>query len=269
MKIRFFFGPPLVFLVLLIPPASSADAQLYRPLIPFKSVSKKEHRTRLSNLAKEYTLYRELPPTVIQGNQEQFEFLLDQLDLTTLIVRNLSLGKQKLRRNSPIEWTGDDGEGLSGRMTLVHREKTKRIYLARGRLKGLFFFPIHGRAVIVANRAARDQQTHSLHLTLYVKLDNRFLDVITHVFSPLLSGAVTGRISKFLAATSIASQAIHEDPERIYQIIRNAEELEEERKSQFSSLFLSRAAAGPLGGESNVQPVSAPSGPAPRETLRK
>ncbi len=194
---------------------------------------------------------------------------MNQLDLTTLIVRNLSLGKQQLRRNSPIEWAGDDGEGLSGRITLVYREKSKRIYLARGRLKGLFFFPIHGRAVIVANRVARDQQTHNLHLTLYVKLDNRFLDVMTHVFSPLLSGAVTGRISKFLTATSIASRAIHEDPERIYQIIRNAEELEEERKSQFSSLFLSRAAAGPPGGESNVQPVSAPSGPAPRKTLRK
>ncbi|MFQ5916042.1 MAG: hypothetical protein ACE5JS_22950 [Nitrospinota bacterium] len=229
----------LAVFLLLIP--TWTFPQLSRPLIPFEAVPKKEDRLRLINISNGYTLYRELSPTVIEGNQEQYDFLLDHLDLTAYVVRRLGLGKQAVRRLEPNVLEGHDGEGLAGRMSLVLREKNKRIYLARGRLKNFLFFDLWGRAIIVAEQIPQDPQKQSLRLTLYVKLDSELFDVIFHLFSPLVSGAVTERISKFLTATSIASQAIRKDPGHILEILNKADDLDEGAKSRFASLFLPRA----------------------------
>ncbi|MFQ5693835.1 MAG: hypothetical protein ACE5IM_12425 [Nitrospinota bacterium] len=227
----------LAIALILIP--TLAHSQLSRPLIPFDAVPREEDRARLLNIASDYSLYRELPSTSIRGDEAQYNFLMDHLDVTSLIVRKLGLGKQRLRRRGPNLLEGEDGAGLSGRMSLVYRERTKRIFLARGRLDA-FFFDISGRAAIVAEQVPEDVQRQGLRLALYIKLDNQFLDAMTHLLSPLLSGAVIGRISKFLTATRTASEAIHKDPARILEILEGAGELDEGVKARFIALFLKK-----------------------------
>ncbi len=253
----------LAIALVLIP--SWALSQLSRPLIPFSAVPKREHRARLLNIATDYTLYRELPPAIIEGDQEQYDFLLEHLDLTTYIVRKLGLGKQVLRKTANT-LQGHDGEGLSGQMSLVYHENTKRIYLARGRLISEFFFAVSGRAAIVAQQESQSDKRQSLRLAFYIKLDNKLLDVMTHLFSPLLSGAMAKRISKFLTATSIASRAIQKDPERILEILRKADGLDERLKERFSSLFLRKR--GSLSSP-NVPAAKTPAATDPLERVRK
>lgn len=236
--------------LLLLPPLASA--QFSRPLIPFDAVPKREDRVRLLNIAADYTLYRELPPAVIEGNQAQYDFLMDHLDLTTFVVRKLDLGQQVLREAEANVLEGDDGDGLTGRMSLVYRDPAKRIFLARGRLQGVLF-NVSGRAAIVAERVPENGGRQGLHLALYVKLDNPLLDVMTHVFSPLLSGAVMRRISKFLTATSVASQAIRKDPERIRRILRDADRLDARTIAEFSALFPPKGKGGPSPGAESAE----------------
>jgi hypothetical protein len=246
----------LTLAVCLVPAA--AVPQVSRPLIPYHAVPKREDRTRLQNLADEYTLYRELRPAFIEGTGEQYDFLLDHLDLTTLIVRKLGLGKQVLHKVAPGTLEGDDGEGLTGRITLVHHERGKRIYVARGRLRGFLFMDVRGRAAIVAQQIPQSARRQGLHLTVFVKLDNRFLDVMTHLFSPMLSGAVMGRISKFLTATRVASRAIRDNPGRILYILQEAEDLDKTVKGRFSLLFLRRQGGGPSPPSPSRQPPPPP-----------
>jgi hypothetical protein len=110
--------------------------------------------------------------------------------------------------------------------------------LAQGKLEEVFFFDVEGRAAIVAEQGYPNKDNQVIRLFIYIKLDNQFLDVMAHIFSPLLSGAVTGRISKFLTAASIASQAIHQDPGRIQQILDKADDIDPALKTKFSTLFL-------------------------------
>jgi hypothetical protein len=238
----------LAISLVLIP--SLAGAQVSRSLIPYAVVPKVEDRNRLLKIAQEYTIYRELKPFVIQGTRQQFKFLLDNLDLTTYIVRNLDLGNQTLRKVDTSTFEGNDGEGLHGRMNLILRDDARRVYLAQGKLEEGFFFDVEGRAAIVAEQDHPNKDKQVIRLFIYIKLDNQFLDVMAHIFSPLLSGAVTGRISKFLTAASIASQAIYQDPNRIQKILNTADNIDPALKTKFEALFLSE-------GE-NEHPVDIP-----------
>ncbi len=229
---------PLAILLFLLP--SLSGAQEPRSPIPYAVVPNAEDRSKLHSISREYTIYRELKPIVIQGTREQFRFLLDNLDLTTYIVRNLKLGNQTLRKVNPSTFEGQDGEGLQGRMHLILRDDARRVYLAQGKLEEGFFFDVEGRAAIVAEQDHPHRDRQVIRLFIYIKLDNQFLDVMAHIFSPLLSGAVTGRISKFLTAASIASQAIHQNPDRIQQILNKSDSIDPSLKTKFGVLFLSK-----------------------------
>ena len=231
---------PLQVLYLGLVLAFPAFSQVSRPLIPFHAVEKKEVQAGLRNIAEDYTVFRQVAPAPFEGTQEQYDFLMDHLHITAAVIRAFHLGAQVVEPLGPGRVKGNDGDGLTGDLTLVYRDLRKRVFFGRGRFDGFLFFNLAGRAVIVADQVPEGPGRRSLHIALYVKLDNRFLAVTTHLFSPLFGGSLERRITQFLIATATASRFIREDPQGVLKKVEAA--LRPEEREAYLRLFLPRAA---------------------------
>lgn len=221
--------------------AFPAFSEVSRPIIPHE-VAKREDRAALQNIAEDYTVFRQVAPTPFEGTQEQYDFLMDHLHITAAIIRALDLGTQVVEPLGQGRVKGDDGDGLTGDLTLVYQDAQKRVFFGRGRFEGFLFFRVAGRAVIVAEQVPEGPGRRTLHLALYVKLDNPFLDVTTHLFSPFFGASLERRISQFLIATATVSRLVREDPLGVLKKVGPA--LRPEEREAYARLFLPQAVGG-------------------------
>jgi hypothetical protein len=136
---------------------------------------------------------------------EVFEYLLNHPDFASHVTRALGLARYRIWREADGLWL-DDGWGTRGRFTVVHAERGRRFYHARGAFEPRFLPAIRGEAVAVFEYRFRPEPDGRTLVTTtasgYLNVDNRVLRALGAVAMPFVQAKAdkeAGQLLRFRA----------------------------------------------------------------------
>jgi hypothetical protein len=151
-----------------------------------------------------------------------YDYLLDRPPLIAALSEHLGLGRYQFVPQGPNQYWVNDGDGAEGLLTLLYHDPSRRIYYLRGYHKGRLFPTVRGTAVIFMHSMPTSTLDGGLavqtSLVIYTKLDNAVLAGLARVLRPLISEAVTRKLSRGVEVAHRLGAAIAEDPKRIARL---------------------------------------------------
>lgn len=134
------------------------------------------------------TLRRVYASQQFTGRMDHFDFLMRNMVATSLLAEQLGLIRYHAKWDEQGRVWADNREGARGFMQKLHAERGQYLYYVAGTQRGLF--EAHGRGVAWVEAREREPQRVEYRATVWVKVDNAVLDVLTRVFQIFVQGAV-------------------------------------------------------------------------------
>jgi len=137
---------------------------------------------RLAGVVNDPTTSHVNPPIVTPVLKAVYDFLLDHMVLTAVLLRQLALSDYRIERVSDQGFHGGDNQGSEAQFDLLYQDATQRIYHLQGRHHGKVFSLITGEAVIVLVSQARSnsdgKEAVETRMGVYSRLDNQMLAML-------------------------------------------------------------------------------------------
>jgi hypothetical protein len=155
---------------------------------------------RLAEVVNDYTTYQMLPLVHVPINRSVYEFLLDHPALTSNAVRYYKFGGYVVTEISPTVFTGVDREGGEATVTLLYQDTTRRVYHLRGSQRGQVIPTITGAGILMLSyqtaRGSDGREGIDTKVTVFSRLDNRFLANLVKLLRPILQGIINNKLTK-------------------------------------------------------------------------
>lgn len=174
---------------------------------------------RLQPIIEDFTTANKVGPTRVSLPESLYVYLLDRPPTAAALVNRLELGLYKAEERGPGRYWGDDGEGTSGFVELVYRDRTHRLYYLEGSHESALLPHLTGKAVVllrmvpVTNPAG--QEFMETTLVSYTRLDNRFMAGLVSLLRPLVGGTVSRKLTKGVDAVAKLGVEMQRHPERV------------------------------------------------------
>lgn len=150
-----------------------------------------------------------------------YEYLLDHPPLIAALAERLGLGAYQFTARDWNQYWVNDGDGTQGLLTLLYQDPLRRIYHIDGYHEGRIFPMVRAKAVAFMHIApvvtADGYPAVQTSLMAYIKLDDALLAGLVRLLSPLVSDAVTRKLSRGFEVTTHLGAAIAQDRERVAQ----------------------------------------------------
>lgn len=147
---------------------------------------------------------------------ELSNFLLDRPDLSAFIVARRGIAPYRVELLEPRRSRVDDGEGVSGEITLVESSATRRLYYGEGIHRAALFPDIRATAVIVMDlRAGVDaagRPTTTTTFSVWVRMRSRFVAGVVKTLRPFLRETVVRKFSKAFFVADQVGRLMVQDP---------------------------------------------------------
>jgi len=206
--------------VLLFAAFATADAVASRLTLP-RQVPPTE-RARLEEIVNHSFASTRAESAPYVARPEVWEFLLDHPEFATHVTRALKVARFRIWHDGTDLWL-DDGWGVRGQFTVVHAERGMRVMYARGQFEQKFLPEIHGQAVATLQYSFRpDDNGRTVVMAAAagcVQVDNSFLNALAKVAAPMVQAKADREAGYLLRVFARVSQAIEEDPARVYQLV--------------------------------------------------
>jgi hypothetical protein len=171
---------------------------------------------------------------------EVFEYLLNHPDFASHVTRALKLARYRIWREPDGLWL-DDGWGTRGRFTVVHAERGRRLYYARGVFDQRFLPAIRGEAVAVFEYRFRPEPDGRTLVTTsasgYLDVDSRVLRALGAVAMPFIQAKADKEAGQLLRIFARASRAIETSPEDVYAKVRERPDVPRRELEEFRQLL--------------------------------
>ncbi len=229
----------------------------------------------VASLLTDYTFSRRVVSTGRVLDRNLHEFLLSHPDIGASLAALQGLGAYRVQRVGPRLFQGTDGEGASAVLHILSEAPGQRIFYARGRQMFRFFPDVSGEALVVLTtryeEAAGVDLAHG-QLTIYARLDNRFLGGLLRLLLPFIGWTLDQKISKAFLRESRSVELLSSARDAILARLEASETLPRRDVALFRALLdqaLERRSGpwGPAGrkvqppvGKAHV-PTSPPSSP--------
>lgn len=174
---------------------------------------------RLQPIIEDFTTANKVGPVRTPLSESVYVYLLDRPPTAAALVNRLELGLYKAEERGPGRYWGDDGEGTSGLVELVYRDRTHRVYYLEGSHESALLPHLTGKAVVllrmvpVANPTG--QEFVETTLVSYTRLDNRFLAGLVSLLRPLVGQTVSRKLTKGVDAVTKLGVEMQRHPERV------------------------------------------------------
>jgi hypothetical protein len=134
------------------------------------------------------TLQRKYAPCRFVGRKEHFEFLLDHMELCSVLSERTGLLNYRAVARPDGRLYAENKEQASGFMDLVGCEEGRRIFYTEGTQKGLF--TVVGRGVVVVDYKQVTPTEMEYSGKLFVQIDNGVVAALAKMFFVFVKGAV-------------------------------------------------------------------------------
>jgi hypothetical protein len=227
-------------LVLLLAVAIGAPAGALAVEVPRALSEAVADHPALSTLLTDYTFRRSVVSTGRVLDRDIHEFLLSRPDIGAALAHLQGLGDYHVRRVEPGAFEGSDGEGVSAFLRILNEAPGQRVFHVRG-LSVLPLLPdISGEALVLLTTRYEEADGFDLahgRLTVYARLDNRFLGGVLRLLLPLIGWVLDQKIAKAFLSESRAVELLARNPEAVIARLGEHEPLLLEDVAEFRSLL--------------------------------
>jgi hypothetical protein len=174
---------------------------------------------RLAEVVNDYTTYQMLPLVHVPIDRSVYEFLLDHPALTSNAVRYYKFGGYVVTEISATIFTGKDREGGEATVTLLYQDTTRRVYHLRGSQRGQIIPTITGAGIVMlsyhAARGSDGREGVDTKVTVFSRLDNRFLANLVKLLRPILQGIINNKLTKGVKTVNRMTEFLAREPEEV------------------------------------------------------
>jgi hypothetical protein len=197
-------------------------------------------RARLEEIAKNSFASTRVQFDPYPVRPEVWEYLLDHPEFATHVTRALKLARYRIWHDGAELWV-DDGWGVKGRFTFVHKEQGIRVMYARGQFEQKVLPEIQGQAVATLEysfRSAEGGQTVVVTAASgFVQVDNRVLNTLGKVAAPMVQAKADKEVGYLLRTFARVTRAIEEDPAKVYQLVSERPDVPRVELEEFRRLL--------------------------------
>lgn len=171
-----------------------------------------------------YSTVGKIGPMQIPIAKQVFQYLVDHPWTTASLVRGLGLGNYTVTGQRPTKFLANDGDGTQGVFTLLHQDRTFRIYYVAGEHHGRVFPVVRAKAMVflcvqpaVASEA---RQGVEISLAAYVRLDDPVLNGLVRLLHPFIGNALARKFTSGMNSMARLGTLMAQDPARILHQVK-------------------------------------------------
>jgi hypothetical protein len=236
-------------------PALAADPALagnQRIDIPFQLIDRR-FRRNVRALVDSPTITRRLPPKVFHTDRKTYEYLLDDLPLSSKLSTLLGFGRYAVTEREEGCLHGDDGHGVSGDFWLAYSDPAKRIYFGVGSFHSWFFPKVSGEVVLAVQfqevaggppRGQRQSPAMVSRVDVYLRT-NRLVGYIID----FLGQTADKKLTKLISSAQLTSEKLSSEPHEVWGAMTSSGLFAPGELESFEEAILEPAEAPRIDGD--------------------
>jgi hypothetical protein len=174
---------------------------------------------RIAEVVNDYTTFELVPSVDVPVQKTLYDFLLDHPPLTSNIVRYYNFGNYRVTQLAPTVFAGQDNEGGEAILTLIYRDDTRRVYHLKGSQRGYMFPLMTGAGIVMLTYHPKltgdGRESVHTHVTVFSRLDNRFLATLVKVLRPILQRIINNKLTKGVRTVHRVTEYLTTEPEQV------------------------------------------------------
>ncbi|MBI4620510.1 MAG: hypothetical protein HY739_10155 [Desulfobacterales bacterium] len=203
------------------------------------SVLSDTDRDKIIKVIEECSVFKEIRGVRFETNSSIYKYLLDRLPLATDIIRGLNIRNLVITRNKDQSFHFKDGESITGDFRLIHKYPKTIVFYGNGQYNGNVIKKLMGKAVIIVEyREDRKGKFIENVLYIYLKANNRFVELIIKVFKPLARMVLDRKLLSYISTAREVCERITEDSAEVYKDIKDSKEVSKNDLEEYRRFFL-------------------------------
>jgi len=201
-------------------------------LIPYAAFPDGRHAGKVKEVVDHYTFHRRLNENRFKTTDKVLNYLLDNMPLTSTIMRHLGLEKYVINVDDDGMMTYDDKAGMTGTF--------EPVYYGDGLFDAGILGKIRGESVLVMDYRKEEPDIVCNTVTVFIRVHG-LLGPLCKLASPILNGMVGRKSASLLNASVVLSEELASDPQSVYEKISGCDEITSEELGDFRKTFLDDA----------------------------
>jgi len=185
---------------------------------------------RLRDVVDHAVFERGVRGVTFRSREPMFLYFLEHPDVAAAAARALRVANYQVRPQGDGTYWGDDTRGAKGVFEVVYADPHKRVVHAQGTYDTHWLPTIHARIVLVLDFEHRNgADGHSYvrsDVMGYLRVDNRFLDVLARLVGPIVVGAVDRKVARTAGIAAKVSERAYDDPAGFLEALRKQPEID-------------------------------------------
>ncbi|MCG3148565.1 MAG: hypothetical protein PCFJNLEI_02009 [Verrucomicrobiae bacterium] len=181
------------------------------------------------------TLRREYAPHKILGRVEHFEFLLDHMDVCSVVSEQTGLIDYRAVAQPDGRLYAENKEQAKGFLSLIGCEPGRRIFYMEGTQRGLF--TAKGAGVIVLDYKQITPTEMECRGRLFVRIENSVVATLARMFFVFLKGAVDRNYRLVIAQPLDLTQLASGFPQELREFIATLTAADQALVEPFTALL--------------------------------
>lgn len=205
-------------------------------LIPEDKIDAKAFH-KAQDILKNHSIKRHLPRTKVKSKVTIYEYMLNNLELTSKMVRFLKLGEYTVEKELDGRFKVDDQKGVIAKLECIYKTDKMQVYLAEGIFQIAFNLEIKAEGLIIMKYVARPTYVDT-KATLFFKVENRVLDQLTKSAHEIVGSILEKKSSIFISASKTMAEYIKENATQFYYEMEASKEFSKEELESYYQEFL-------------------------------
>jgi hypothetical protein len=164
-----------------------------------------------------YTLRREYAATNFNARPEQFEWLMDHMEACSVLAQAAGLITYRATRDEQGRIFADNREGARGFLRQLAATSGQRVYYVEGSQRGIF--KANGRGLVIVKFTETQPDKIQYSGTLFIKVDNAMLAVLTQIFSVFLRDTVDRHFRHVMRHPVALGRMALREPAKVRELI--------------------------------------------------
>ena len=192
-----------------------------------------DRKDEIKEIVKNNTVVRTLKDIKFEIKMPILLFMFDHPIFLSAILRAMKIGNYVINQGENETYNFDDSKGLTGNYEEVFSDENQRYFFGNGKFDGWLINLVGSGLVLTKFRAilGTDNLVY-MDAKVYSKIDNLVIGVLMKILKPIVIPLIDRKIKKLIGKVQELKKEITDDPEKIYNILKengyeNHEELEE------------------------------------------
>ena len=209
-----------------------------KPQIPPPILSDPD-RDKIIKVIEDYTVSKKIRGIKFETNPSIYKYLLDRVPLATDIIRGLNIRNLIITKKKDQSFHFKDGESIIGDFRLIRKDPRIIVFYCNGQYNGNVIKKLMGKAVVIVE-CREDHKGEFIEnvFYIYLKANNRFVELIIKVFKTLVNLIIDKKVSTYISAAKEVCERITKDPDGVYKSIKDSKEVSKNDLEEYRRFFL-------------------------------